>query len=171
MLNLKDYIRNIPDFPTKGIQFKDITTLLKDAQAFQEAVDSLARSLEGIDVDVIVGPEARGFLFGAPLAYAMGKGFVLARKPGKLPAQTARYEYDLEYGTDALEIHIDAINKGMRVAIVDDLLATGGTALAVAKLVELAGGTVTAIRFALELKELEGRTLLKEYNVDALVAY
>lgn len=153
------------------MQFKDVTTLMKDGPAFHEMVEHLRESLRGVAVDVIIGPEARGFLFGAPLAYAMEIGFILARKPGKLPAATIGYEYQLEYGVDALEVHADALLPGMKVAIVDDLLATGGTSAALAKLVEKAGATVSAIRFAIELKDLDGREALKGYDVDAIIAF
>jgi len=170
-MDLKAVIRNIPDFPAPGVQFKDITTLLKDGPAFSEMVGQLKESLAGKQVDVIVGPEARGFLFGAPLAYALGVGFVLARKPGKLPAKTCRYEYALEYGTDALELHEDAIAQGTKVAVLDDLLATGGTAAAACKLVESAGGEVVAVRFAIELTDLGGRAALAGYDVGAIISY
>lgn len=170
-MDLKSYIRNIPDFPVQGVQFKDITTLLKDGDAYAEMINRLAISLDGKEIDLIVGPEARGFLFGAPLAFSLHKGFVLVRKPGKLPAKTTRYEYELEYGMDALEIHTDAILPGMRVAIVDDLLATGGTALAAAKLVESVGAEVAAIRFAIELTDLSGRNRLSGYDIDAMIRY
>jgi adenine phosphoribosyltransferase len=170
-MDLKTYIRNIPDFPKEGIQFKDITTLLKDGPAFRQMVDQIANSLKDMKIDCVVGPEARGFIMSAPISYALGVGLVPARKPGKLPAETCSYEYELEYGTDKLEIHKDAIKAGMRVAIVDDLLATGGTSLAAAKLVEQMGGEVVAMRFAIELLELGGREKLAAYDVDALIAY
>lgn len=170
-MELQDYIRNIPDFPEPGIQFKDITTLTKNGPAFHKMIDELADSLKNYPVDLIIGPEARGFLFGAPLAYAMGVGFVIARKPGKLPAKTIRHEYELEYGSDALEVHADAIQPGARVALIDDLLATGGTAHAVAKLVEKSGGEVVAIRFAIELTGLNGRETLKKYDVQAMISF
>ncbi len=171
MRDFKSEIRNVPDFPVAGIQFKDITTLIKDPQAYHEAIDELARSVEGKEIDVVVGPEARGFIVGGPLAYATHTGFVLARKPGKLPAQVARYEYQLEYGTDALEIHTDAITKGTKVLIADDLLATGGTAMAVVKLVESMGGEVVGLRFLIELEDLGGRKALEGYDVASLVQY
>jgi adenine phosphoribosyltransferase len=170
-MNLADYIRTIPDFPEEGIIFRDITTLLKDGSAFHEMVDRIGAPIAGKEIDLIIGPEARGYLFGAPLAYAMGKGFILARKPGKLPAETVRHEYDLEYGVDALEVHLDAIQPGQKVVIVDDLLATGGTALAVAKLVEKMGGEVVAFSFAIELLDLGGREKLRGYEVHTVLTY
>jgi len=170
-VNLKDKIRVIPNFPKKGISFKDITTLLKDKEAYNFAVDSLAEACREWEPDIIVGPEARGFVIGAPLAYSLNIGFVLIRKPGKLPAETVRYEYELEYGTDVLEIHKDAIQPGQRVVIADDLLATGGTALACAKLVEKLGGKVVGFAFLVELEYLKGRELLKDYEVRSIVQY
>ena len=171
-MDLKEKIRNIPDFPIEGVLFRDITTLLKDKDGYHYLIDELVRSLEGKKVDIVVGPEARGFVIGSALAYAIGAGFVLARKPGKLPCETMKYEYGLEYGTDSLEIHVDAIQPGQNVVIVDDLLATGGTALATAKLVEEAGGNVVALRFAIELaSEFDGRAPLKDYDVKAIITY
>ena len=170
-MNLYDYIRNIPDFPEEGVQFKDVTTLLKNGPAFHEMVDQMKASLGGKQVDLLIGPEARGFLFGSPLAYAMGVGFVIARKPGKLPAETCKYEYELEYGTDVLEVHTDAIQTGQKVVVVDDLLATGGTALAVARLVEEMGGEVVAMSFAIELNDLKGREKVGEYEVHSVLQY
>ncbi|MEG1547157.1 MAG: adenine phosphoribosyltransferase [Clostridia bacterium] len=170
-MDLKSTIRNIPDFPKPGILFRDITTLLKDSAAYRQMVDHIVKSLEGIDVDIVVGPEARGFVIGSALAYALGAGFVLARKPGKLPYETIAYEYALEYGKDKLEIHTDSIKPGQHVVVVDDLLATGGTALATIRLVEQAGGEVVAARFAIELSDLDGRAVLGGYNVDAVIIY
>ena len=144
-MNLKDTIRSVPDFPKKGILFRDITTLVKEPEALHCLIDTFTAELKDKKIDLVVGPEARGFVLGSALAYALGAGFVLARKPGKLPCKTLRHEYALEYGTDALEIDAEAIRPGMRIVIVDDLLATGGTALATAKLVEQAGGEVAAI--------------------------
>lgn len=169
--DFKAVIREIPDFPKEGILFYDITTLLKDPTAYCELINRMADSLRDLDVDVVVGPEARGFVVGSPVAYALNAGFVLARKPGKLPAEVERLSYGLEYGSDTLEIHKDAIRPGMRVAIADDLLATGGTALATAKLIESMGATVVGIRFAIELKDLNGAEKLKEYDVRSIMKY
>lgn len=170
-MDLKEKIRNVQDFPKPGIGFKDITTLLKDKDAFKEMVDIMADNLKYLDVDVIVGPEARGFLTGAPVAYAIGAGFVPIRKPGKLPAETESYEYELEYGTDKIEIHKDAIEKGQKVAIIDDLLATGGTMEAAVKLIEKLGGEVVSIQFLIELEFLNGREKFDGYNVESIIKY
>ena len=171
-MNLKETIRNIPDFPIKGVLFRDITTLLKDKDAYGQLIDTIADSLKDRTVDLVVGPEARGFVIGAALAYALHAGFVVARKPGKLPCKTMRYEYGLEYGADILEIHEDAIVPGQKVVIVDDLLATGGTSLATIKLVEQAGGEVVGVRFAIELaSEFDGRKLLEGYDVQSIMIY
>ena len=170
-MDLKSMIRDIPDFPKKGILFRDITTLLKDAGAYKQLIDDMAKSLAGYGVDVVVGPEARGFVIGSAFAYALNAGFVVARKPGKLPYKTNRYEYGLEYGCDVLEIHEDAIAGGQRVVVVDDLLATGGTALATIKLVEQAGGRVIAARFVIELRDLMGREVLKGYDIKTFIQY
>lgn len=170
-MDLKEKIRIIEDFPKKGISFKDVTTLAQDGEAFKQTIEAMAEYLKDKDIDVIVGPEARGFLFGAPVALALGVGFVPVRKKGKLPYDTIRVEYDLEYGTDVLEIHKDAIKPGQRVAIVDDLLATGGTISAVAKLVEQVGGEVVSLDFVIELTELNGREKLSNYDVLSLVQY
>lgn len=170
-MELKSKIRVIEDFPKEGISFKDITTLLKDGEAFRETVDTIAGHLKEKNIDIIVGPEARGFILGAAVAYALGVAFVPVRKPGKLPAETRTYEYDLEYGVDQLEIHVDAIYEGARIAIVDDLLATGGTVSAVIKLIESLGGTVSQCEFLIELEELNGREKLKGYAVESLVKY
>ncbi len=170
-MNLKDKIRVIEGFPTEGISFKDITTLMQDKDAYVYVVNQFIDYLKNKEVDVILGPEARGFLFGSAVAYGMGVGFVPVRKPGKLPAETERFEYDLEYGQDALEIHKDALKPGMKVAVVDDLLATGGTMFASAKLVEQLGAEVVAMEFLIELTELGGRERLKEYDIMSLVQY
>lgn len=170
-MDFDKYIRVIEDFPKEGISFKDVTTLLKDGKAYKAVIKEIADKLRDLNVDIVVGPEARGFLFGAPVAYELGVGFVPVRKPGKLPGETASYEYSLEYGTDSLEIHKDAIAKGMRVALVDDLLATGGTTLAAAKLVESLGGEVVKIGFLIELEFLNGREKLKGYSVDSIITY
>lgn len=170
-MDLKQTIRVIPDFPKKGVSFKDITTLLKDREAYNYTIDTLVDSCKDKDIDIIVGPEARGFVIGAPLAYGLGIGFVPVRKPGKLPGDTITYEYDLEYGKDALEIHKDAISPGDRVIIADDLLATGGTALATAKLVEKLGGVIVGFVFVIELEYLKGRELLSDYEIIAPIKY
>lgn len=170
-MDLKEKIRVIEGFPKEGISFKDITTLVADGEAFKESIDRIAEHLRDKNVDVILGPEARGFIFGVPVAYALGVGFVPVRKKGKLPAETVSVEYSLEYGVDVLEIHKDAIKKGQSVAIVDDLLATGGTVDAVAKLVEKVGAEVVALDFAIELTELRGRDKLEGYEIMSLVQY
>ncbi|WP_346898032.1 adenine phosphoribosyltransferase [Clostridium sp. UBA7503] len=170
-MNLKDKVRIIEDFPKKGISFKDVTTLLQDREALRESIDIIANHLKDKKIDIVIGPEARGFLFGVPVAYALAAGFVPVRKPGKLPYETIKTSYDLEYGSDALEIHKDAIKKGQRVAIVDDLLATGGTVAAVAKLVEESGGEVVAIDFLIELTELKGREKIAQYDIMSVIDY
>ena len=164
-MDLKEKIRVIEGFPKEGISFKDITTLVADGEAFKESIDRIVEHLKDKNVDVILGPEARGFIFGVPVAYALGVGFVPVRKKGKLPAETVSVDYSLEYGVDVLEIHKDAIKKGQKVAIVDDLLATGGTVEAVAKLVEKVGAEVVALDFAIELTELKGRDKLEGYEI------
>ena len=168
--DLATYIRTVPDFPKEGIQFKDITTLLKDPHAFQAAVDRMYDRFQP-PVDVIVGIESRGFIFGAALALRYNAGFVPARKPGKLPADVVRETYELEYGTDSLEIHQDAIRPRQKVLIVDDLLATGGTAAATARLVEKLGGEIIGLLFLIELGFLNGRQKLEGYRVEALINY
>jgi adenine phosphoribosyltransferase len=172
-LNLKKSIREVPNFPKAGINFKDITTLLRNKAAFKAAVDELCRQVKKlkIKVDAIAVVESRGFTFGSAMAYKLGTGVILVRKPNKLPAQKIKEEYALEYGTDSLEMHADAVRKGQRVLIVDDLLATGGTALAVARLVERLGGKVSAVAFVVELDILKGREKLKKYPVISLVHY
>ncbi|MDF2500216.1 MAG: Adenine phosphoribosyltransferase [Anaerosporomusa subterranea] len=170
-MQFQNIIRVIPDFPAEGISFKDITTLLKDGPAFRQAVDCLAAEFTGQHIDLVAGPEARGFVIGAPMAYALGAGFVPIRKPGKLPAAVLHHEYSLEYGVDALEIHQDAILPGQKVLIVDDLLATGGTTKAVISMVEQLGGEVVGLGFLIELLFLHGRTGLDNYKVKSLVQY
>lgn len=170
-MDLRESIRIIEDFPKEGISFKDVTPLLQDGEIFKETIKQLADRLREKNIDVVVGPEARGFLFGVPVAYELGVGFVPVRKPGKLPYDTLKVEYDLEYGTDSLEIHKDAIKPGQRVAIVDDLLATGGTVAAVAKLIEQVGGEVAAVDFVIELTDLKGIDKLKGYDVNSLIKY
>lgn len=170
-MDLKQKIRSVPGFPKPGIVFRDITTLLKDPMAFREAVDRMAGQFADKDPEVIVGIESRGFIFGAAMAYKLGAAFVPARKPGKLPAETVRAEYQLEYGTDAVEIHRDAIRPGQRVLLVDDLLATGGTMAATASLVEQLGGDIVGIVFLIELSFLNGRQKLAGYPVVSLIQY
>ena len=170
-MDLKEKIRVIENFPSEGISFKDITTLIGDGEGLKASIDAIADYLKNKEIDLIVGPEARGFIFGVPVAYALGVGFVPVRKPGKLPAETISITYDLEYGSDEIQIHKDAIKPGQRVAIVDDLLATGGTVEAVTKLVEQAGGIVASIDFVTELTELKGRDKLKGYDVMSLIEY
>ena len=170
-MNLKEKIRVIENFPKEGISFKDITTLIGDGEGLKASIDAIVDYLKDKNIDVIVGPEARGFIFGVPVAYAMGIGFVPVRKPGKLPGETISVTYDLEYGSDEIQIHKDAIKPGQRVAIVDDLLATGGTVEAVTKLVESAGGVVASVDFVTELTDLNGRDKLKGYDVMSLVEY
>lgn len=171
MKTVKDYVVTIPDFPEEGIMFRDITSVLQDADGFQLAIDELQKKLEGLEFDVIAGVESRGFVFGAPLAYNLGKPFVPVRKKGKLPRAVVSEEYSLEYGTATIEMHQDAIEAGQRVVLIDDLIATGGTMLAAAHLVEQLGGKVVKMLFLLELAGLEGRKLLKEYVVDTVVTY
>ncbi len=170
-MDLRDKIRNIPDFPQQGVQFKDITTLLKDGKAFRIAIDRLAEHYRDQQIDVVVGPEARGFAIGAPLAYVLGAGFVPIRKPGKLPGEIISQTYSLEYGKDALEIHKDAIEPNSRVLIADDLLATGGTTLATVKMIETLGGKVIGLAFLIELSFLNGRKNLDSYVINSLVQY
>lgn len=170
-MDLREKIRNVPDFPQQGIQFKDITTLLKDGKAFRLAIDMLATPFKQQNIDIVVGPEARGFAIGAPVAYVLEAGFVPIRKPGKLPAETISLEYSLEYGKDALEVHKDAIAPGSRVLIVDDLLATGGTTMTTIKMVEQLGGKVAGLAFLIELSFLNGRQLLEGYDITSLVQY
>jgi adenine phosphoribosyltransferase len=168
---LKKLIREVPDFPKRGILFYDITTLLKDKTGFAQLIDLFSEHYIGKHIDLILGMEARGFIFGPALAYRLNAGFVPVRKPGKLPAATARVEYELEYGSNALEMHKDAIQKGQRVLIVDDLLATGGTAEATARLAEQLGGDIAGLAFVVELDFLNGREKLKPYDVFSLLHY
>lgn len=171
MKDLKSYVTEIPDFPKEGIMFRDITTVIQDPQGFHMAVDGLIGMLNGLDFDLVLGSESRGFVFGAPVAYAMNKGFVLVRKKGKLPRETISEEYDLEYGTATLEMHTDSIKKGQKVVIVDDLIATGGTTEAIIKMVEKLGGRIVKICFVMELAGLEGKKKLDDYPVESLITY
>lgn len=170
-MEMTKYIRQVPDWPKKGILFYDITTLLNDPHAFKEAIDQLAAHYQGQHIDLVVSVEARGFIFGGALAYKLGAGFVPARKPGKLPWEKIRAEYALEYGTDAVEMHKDAIRPGQRVLIFDDVLATGGTIAATASLVRQLGGEVVGIAFLIDLTFLKGRERLKDYQVFSLIQY
>jgi len=171
MLHLKKLIREVPDFPKEGILFYDITTLLKDRHGLRDVIDAMKEQCAGLHVDVVLGIEARGFIFAPALAYALGAGFVPVRKPKKLPSDIHSVTYDLEYGSDTLEIHRDAVPQGCRVLIVDDLLATGGTANATARLVEDLGGVVVGLAFVVELTFLGGRDRLSGYNVVSLLQY
>ena len=171
MDDLKKLIREVPDFPKPGILFYDITTLLKDKRGFRGVIDGLRSHYHDAQVDVVLGIEARGFIFAPALAYALGAGFVPVRKPKKLPAECVSVSYDLEYGTDSLEMHKDAVGQGHRVLIVDDLLATGGTAAAAARMVREAGGTVAGLGFVVELTFLNGRQKLAGYEVFSLLQY
>jgi len=170
-IDLAELVRDIPDFPKAGILFRDIMPLLQDPQALRQTVDDLATYADDKDIDVVFGAEARGFILGAAIAYRLEAGFVCARKPGKLPWHTVKAEYDLEYGTDSLEVHSDAITPGMRVLVHDDLLATGGTAKAKCELVERLGGTVAGVAFIIELTALGGRKKLEGYDVFSLITY
>ena len=171
MDDLKQHIRSVPDFPKKGILFYDISTLMKDASAFRRAVDRMTLSWLDAEIDKVVGMESRGFIFAPLLASRLNAGFVMVRKPGKLPAKTLVKSYALEYGEDRLEMHEDAVERGERVLIVDDLLATGGTARATVALVEEAGGTVAGLGFLIELEELKGRQLRSDHRVESLLLY
>ena len=170
-MELKDYIRNIKDYPKEGILFRDITTLLKDKDAFKLAIDKMAEQVKDKKIDLIVGAESRGFLIGSALAYKMNCGFIPVRKKGKLPYKTISEEYALEYGTDTLFMHEDAIKKGDNVLVVDDLIATGGTALAMIKMVEKLGGIVIGSSFLIELEELNGRKEIEKYPINILIKY
>ena len=168
---LKNIIRTVPDFPKPGINFFDITTLLADAEAFALACKAMADPYRNQNIDLVVGAESRGFIFGAAVARELNVGFIPVRKPGKLPAQTIAEEYELEYGTDKLEIHADAIQNGQRILMVDDLLATGGTMQAACRMVEQLGGKIVGISFLIELTFLPGRTKLTDYPLHCLIAY
>ena len=171
MKKVEDYVRSIPDFPEEGIIFRDITSVLQDADGLQLAVDSMQNLVKYLDIDVVVGTESRGFIFGVPIAYNLHKPFVPVRKKGKLPCETLAMEYDLEYGSAEIEIHTDAIKPGQKVVVVDDLIATGGTIEAAVKLVEELGGEVVKIIFLMELAGLKGRERLKGYDVASVICY
>lgn len=168
---LEDYVRNIPDFPEPGIIFRDITTVIQDPDGLKLAIDGMLKELEGVDFDVVAGTESRGFVFGTPVAYASGKGFVMVRKKGKLPCETIFEEYDLEYGSASVEMHIDSIKPGQKVVLIDDLIATGGTIEASIKMIERLGGEVVKVLFLIELAGLKGRERLKGYDVSSLICY
>ncbi|MBR4015172.1 MAG: adenine phosphoribosyltransferase [Anaerotignum sp.] len=170
-MNLKDKIRSIQDYPQKGVIFRDITTLLKDGEGMCQAIDELQEKLDGMTFDLVLGPESRGFIFGMPVAYNLKKGFVPVRKKGKLPAEVISKEYALEYGSAVIEMHKDAVKPGQKVVIVDDLLATGGTAKAIIEMVESIGAEVVGLAFLIELDFLEGRKVLKDYHVESVIHY
>ncbi|MCG7345040.1 adenine phosphoribosyltransferase [Sporosarcina sp. ACRSL] len=170
-MDLKSFVTIVPDYPKEGISFKDITTIMDNGEAYKYATDQIVEFAKQVGTDIIVGPEARGFIIGCPVAYALEVGFAPVRKPGKLPRETIAVEYDLEYGTDSLTIHKDAIKPGQRVLIVDDLLATGGTVGATVELVEKLGGVVAGCAFLIELTYLNGREKLKGYDIQALITY
>lgn len=171
MKKVEDYIRTIPDYPEPGIMFRDVTSILQDAEGLKLAIDSMIKLLDGVEFDVIAGAESRGFIFGMPIAYALGKPFVLVRKAGKLPCETISAEYELEYGKAKIEMHKDAVKSGQKVVLVDDLIATGGTIEAAARLVEQLGGIVVKIIFLMELAGLKGRERLAKYDVESVVSY
>ncbi|MGI6006974.1 MAG: adenine phosphoribosyltransferase [Ruminococcus sp.] len=171
MKKLEDYVRSIPDFPEPGIIFRDVTSILQDADGLALAIDSMQKCLDGLDFDMIVGTESRGFIFGVPIAYNLHKAFIPVRKKGKLPCETIEQSYDLEYGSAAVEMHRDAVKPGQKVVIVDDLIATGGTVEACVKMVEALGGEVVKIVFLMELAGLKGRERLKDYNVESVICY
>lgn len=171
MKKIEEYVKSIPDFPEKGIIFRDVTSVLQDADGLHLAIDEMQKFLEGVDFDVIAGTESRGFIFGVPIAYNLHKAFVPVRKKGKLPRETVSAEYELEYGKAEIEMHKDAIQPGQKVVLVDDLIATGGTIEAAAKLVEQLGGEVVKIIFLMELEGLKGREKLKGYDVESVIHY
>ena len=171
MKKMEDYVRSIPDFPEPGIIFRDVTSVLQDADGLQLAIDSMIKLLDGVDFDVVAGTESRGFIFGVPIAYEMHKPFVPVRKKGKLPLETVEESYDLEYGSATIEMHKDAIKPGQKVVIIDDLIATGGTNEAMVKMIESLGGEVVKAVFLMELAGLKGRERLEGYDVDAVITY
>lgn len=171
MKRLEEYVRSIPDFPEPGIIFRDVTSILQDADGLQMAIDTMQECLKDVDVDVIVGTESRGFIFGVPIAYNLHKPFVPVRKKGKLPCETVCASYELEYGSAEIEIHKDAIKPGQKVAVIDDLIATGGTIEAAIRLVEELGGEVKKVVFLMELAGLKGREKLKNYDVESVICY
>ena len=168
---IEEYVRSIVDFPEPGIVFRDVTSILEDADGLHLAIDLMQEKLDGVDFDVVVGPESRGFIFGVPIAYNRHKSFVPVRKKGKLPCETISQEYELEYGSAVIEMHKDSIKPGQRVVVIDDLMATGGTIEAIIKMIEALGGTVVKIVFLMELEGLEGRKKLEGYDVETVIAY
>lgn len=171
MKKLEDYVRSIPDFPEPGIIFRDVTSVLQEADGLQLSINGIMDKLKDVDFDVVVGPESRGFIFGVPVAYSMKKAFVPVRKKGKLPCETVSMEYDLEYGSAVIEMHKDSIKPGQKVVIIDDLIATGGTIEAITKIVEQLGGEVVKIVFLMELAGLDGRKKLAKYDVESVIRY
>lgn len=171
MKKIEEYVRSIPDFPEPGIIFRDVTSILQDADGLKLAIDSMQACLDGLDVDVIVGTESRGFIFGVPIAYNLHKPFVPVRKKGKLPCETIEKSYDLEYGSATIEMHKDAIKPGQKVAVIDDLIATGGTIEAAIDMIEELGGEVVKVVFLMELAGLKGRERLKDYDVASVICY
>ena len=171
MKKLEEYVRSIPDFPEPGIIFRDVTSVLQDKDGLKLAIDQMQELLNGLEFDVIAGPESRGFIFGVPIAYNLNKAFIPVRKKGKLPCETVSMDYDLEYGKATIEIHKDSIKPGQKVVIIDDLIATGGTIEAITKLIEMLGGEVIKIIFLMELKGLQGRDKLTKYDVEAVIQY
>lgn len=168
---IEEYVRSIPDFPEEGIIFRDVTSILEDADGLHLAIDLMQEKLDGVDFDVVVGPESRGFIFGVPIAYNLNKAFVPVRKKGKLPCETVEVEYDLEYGSAVIEMHKNSIKPGQKVVIIDDLMATGGTIEAIIQLVERLGGIVVKTVFLMELEGLQGRKKLEGYDVETVIAY
>ena len=171
MKKIEEYVRTIPDFPEPGIMFRDVTSVLQDPDGLKLAIDSMIKLLDGVDFDIIAGAESRGFIFGMPIAYALGKAFIPVRKKGKLPLETVEESYDLEYGSATIEMHKDSIKPGQKVVIIDDLIATGGTVEACAKMIERLGGEVTRIVFLMELAGLKGREKLAKYDVASVITY
>lgn len=171
MKKLEEYVRSIPDFPEPGIIFRDVTSILQDADGLQLAIDSIQELLKDTEIDLIAGTESRGFIFGMPVAYNLHKPFVPVRKKGKLPCETISQEYDLEYGSAEIEMHKDAVKPGQKVAVIDDLIATGGTVEAAVKMIEKLGGEVVKIIFLMELAGLKGRERLKDYDVESVICY
>lgn len=171
MKPIEEYVRSIPDFPEPGIIFRDVTSVIQDPDGLKLSIDLMQEKLDGLDFDVVVGPESRGFIFGMPIAYNLHKSFVPVRKKGKLPCETVSMEYDLEYGSAVIEMHKDAIKPGQKVVIIDDLMATGGTIEAIIKLIESLGGEVVKVVFLMELAGLNGRDKIKGYDVDSVIVY